>query len=368
MTCERPRALIASDDSDLLAAVVKAYYDHGFDVTTGVRNFEFEASRVDLLHVRWPEELTEWRAPSDRRLAETERRLDRWLKSARLIVSVNNLYPHGHYRDAQFHRLYTMFYERADVIHHFSETSLQLVREEYPSIANRNHVVRVGFNYDHILPAVQPDREKIRAEMGARPDDVVFLLFGALRSHEEVMLIRSAFDKARVERKRLLWCARYFTPGTLRGRLERYGLEAWRRRNKTIYVRDYIPDEEIYRPVTAADVVVSVRLNILNSGLPSLGMTFGRFVVAADVGSSPEFLAGAGNALYDPSSADSLARALEKAGEADREQVGARNRQIAEGWTWSGAIGACLEALGDLRRRPGRPILPPQAELERTTW
>lgn len=348
MISDKPRILVASDIPDLLEAIVNAYVKNGYDVTTGIHNFKFAACRMDLLHVRWPEELTGWRVPSDRQLTDMERRLDRWMRTARLIVSVNNLYPHGYYRNAQFHRLYTILYERADVIHHFSNASHRLVCEEYPSVSHRNHIVHVGFNYDYILPTSQPDREKIRAEYGAKADDIVFLLLGSFRSHEEVELLKGAFEKAQVGRKRLLWCARYFPPNTMMGRLERYKLEFWRRRHNVICVQEYISDDEIYKPLTAADVVVSVRLNILNSGLPSLGMTFGRYVVAADIGSTPEFFAGTGNALYHPTSADSLARALEKASKADRDEVGTHNRQIAANWTWDGSIGACLSGLRTL--------------------
>lgn len=346
MVFDAPRVLIASDIQDLLPGIVKGYSAHGYDVITGINNFKYEACRVDLLHVRWPEELTEWKVPSDKKLIEIERRLDRWLKSARLIVTVNNLYPHSYYRNPQFHKLYTIFYERSDVIHHYSKASFCLTRDEYPSALSRNHVISLGFNYDYLLPATQPDRVKLRSEFGVGENEILFLLLGSLRSRGEVELIKTAFRNARIAGKSLLWCARYFPPSTLSGRLERYRLGVWRYAHKVKHIGTYIPECEMYKPIIASDVVVSVRLNILNSGIPSLGMTFGRYVVAADLGSNPEFLSGAENALYDPTSSTSLAKALEKAAMANREEVGARNCEIAASWTWEKAIGRCLDPLG----------------------
>ena len=74
-------------------------------------------------------------------------------------------------------------------------------------------------------------------------------------------------------------------------------------------------------------------------------MTFGRFVIAPNFGAIPEYLAGTGNALYDQSSPDSLALAMEHAAATDREGVGAENARIAAGWGWADSVGTCLDAL-----------------------
>src|SRR6516164_7194833 len=144
------RVLIPSDNFDFVANFAIGYRSLGFDATAGQINFELETGDFDLIHILWPEEFTGWRVPTSGQIDAVLARLDRWAKRSRLIISVNNLYPHRHPRDPQFHRLYTGFYERATVIHHFSHTSKDLVCREYPTLAGSNHVLRLGFNSERL--------------------------------------------------------------------------------------------------------------------------------------------------------------------------------------------------------------------------
>lgn len=340
------RVLIPSDVRDWVVNLAPAYRRLGHDVIVGAHNFELECCDADVVHLQWPEELTGWNAPSRDVTEATLRRLDRWARRARLILSVHNLYPHRHHRDPAFHRLYSGFYERAEVIHHFGETSKRMVCEEFPEIAERHHFVRLGFNYDRLLPAVRQSRAASRREFGFAPDELVYLVFGSLRSWDEVQLVKRAFSLAKVPRKRLFMAARYnelVSPWRQRRRRWRWNL--WQRMHAVRRIANYIPDEDVYRLFDAADAVVIVRQNSMGSGIPSLTMTFGRMAIAPDSGIIPEYLAGAENVLYDGTSASSLARAMERAAAADRERVGSKNREIAAKWDWGGIIQACLDAL-----------------------
>src|ERR1051326_371229 len=89
------RVLIPSDHRDWVANFVDGYRRLGFDVTTGTYNFELEACHPDVVHFQWPEELTGWKLPTSAQIDDITRRLDRWARRSRLIISVNNLYPHG---------------------------------------------------------------------------------------------------------------------------------------------------------------------------------------------------------------------------------------------------------------------------------
>ena len=114
-----------------------------------------------------------------------------------------------------------------------------------------------------------------------------------------------------------------------------------------------VPDEELPNLFDAVDAVVVIRQNSMSSGVPSMAMTFGRFVIAPNLGAMPEYLAGTENALYDQSSAEDLARAMERAAAADREGVGKKNARIAAGWGWDAIVQTCLDALppGGCERR-----------------
>ena len=92
--------------------------------------------------------------------------------------------------------------------------------------------------------------------------------------------------------------------------------------------------------LTAADVVVVVRPGPVNSGVTSLAMTFGRMLVVPRIGGNEEYVRGTGNLLYNSTSPEDLARALDEAASADREAIGRTNREIALGWSWQRIIDA----------------------------
>jgi glycosyltransferase involved in cell wall biosynthesis len=340
------RVLIPSDSFEAVANFASGYRSLGFDVTGGHINFELETGEFDLIHVLWPEEFTGWSVPTSAQIDAALTRLDRWAKRSRLIVTVNNLYPHRSPNDPQFHRLYSGFYERAAVIHHFSQTSKDRVCSQYPSIAGKNHIVRLGFNYERLLPSSPCDRALARRDFGVRSDDIAFLVFGSLRFWEEVRLLRQGFGRARVYRKRLVLLTHYAEYGPVwRQRWRRWQWRRWQQSHGVRSIGEWVPEEDLPKLFTAADAVIVVRQHALTSGVASMAMTFGRFVVAPNVGSTPELLSSTDNAVYDPNSADDLARAIERAAAADRDRVGRENARIAAGWGWGEIVRTCLNAL-----------------------
>jgi hypothetical protein len=347
---EMKRVLISSNNMDWGANFAIGYRSLGFDATAGLINFELETGDFDLLHILWPEEFTGWVAPTSRQVDSILRRLDRWARRSRIIITVANLYPHRNSNDPQFRRLYIGFYERADVIHHSSQTSKELVCREYPSIAERNHMVRLGYNYERLLPPRPSDRAHARRTLGLRSDQIIFLVFGALRFWEEVQFLQSAFRRAQVPNKLLLLRASYAEEGPVwRQRWRRWRWREWQRSRGVLSLVERVSDAELPTLFIASDAVVVIRKTSMSSGVPFMAMTFGRFVIAPKVGAIPEYLAGTGNALYDPTSPENLARAMEHAAVANREAVGGENARIAAGWGWGPIVQACLDALPQTR-------------------
>ena len=297
------RVLIPSDNFDFVANFARGYRELGIDATGGLMNFELETADFDIVHLLWPEEFTAWHVPTSAQVDAVFSRLDRWAERSRLLISVNNRYPHRYPKDPLFHRLYSGFYERAEVIHHFSQASRDLVVHEYPSIANRNHVVRSGFNYERLLPPATRDRSAARRAFGIAPADVVFLVFGTLRSWEEVRLLQMAFSRAQVTNKRLLLAAHYVGGGQdYARRWRRRQWQIWRQSKGVQSIVERVPDGNLSNLFDAADAVIVVRQNSISSGVPSMAMTFGRFTIAPNAGSMAEYLAGTENLLYDQKS------------------------------------------------------------------
>ena len=341
-----PRVLIPSDNRDFVAMLAKTYRARGWDVVVGAFNFDLAAGAFDLVHLQWPEELTGWQPPDDRRIGEIAAGLEAWGARARLLLTVHNLFPHRHHGNAAYRRLLNAVYERVPVLAHFTAASREMVGAEFPAAAAQKNVVTGFFNANELRPAVH-DRAGARRRLGLAEDEFVLLVFGTLREWTEVELLRAAFDAARVPRRRLLMAGRYNEFGPVwRQRWRRWSFARWRRGGRVVVEADFIPEADVHRVADAADAVLIPRLHALNSGLPALAASFGLSFIAPDTAPFRELAAGTQNPLYTPGDAPDLARAIERAAALDRAAVVRENRALAETWSWEKIVTTGLQATG----------------------
>jgi len=342
-----PTVLIPSDERDDIPNWVEGYSACGWEVVTGTHNFKLRAAKFDLLHHQWPEELSGWRVPGPAQLAEIKALLAWWQARTKCIFTVNNLHPHGFQGNAAYRELYSEVIRKCHLITHYTEASWRLLCDEYPEARDAKHLVHSPFNYERLLP-LQHARGSRRSDLGIPEKDFVVLIFGALRSWEEICLIRSGFDRARIPHKRLLMAGKCNVGGIGRTRWQRrwrqFVWEQWLRRRGAIVHTEYIPEDGLFRFFDSSDTVLVPRIRSLNSALPAIGMTFGRAIVAPSHGSYPDVLAGTGNLLYESGDPDSLARALERMAALDSGAIGSSNAQLAAGWTWKQLVQSCLSA------------------------
>lgn len=339
-----PRVLIPSDNRDFVVYLAEAYREAGWDVVVGAANFDLAGGSFDLVHFQWPEELAGWKDPSDSRLAEVSARLDQWRQRAKLVLTAHNLRPHRNGAATSYRQLYDAFYERVHVVAHFTVASRDEVTKEYPLAANARHVVTGYFNLDRLL---RRERDPIgaRQKLNIPANAFVILVFGGLREWAEVELIKGAFDAASIPAKQLLMSGRYDESGPAwRQRWRRWTWSRWLRSRNAVVVPGFIPDAEVQRVVEAADAVLIPRLRAMNSGLPALGASFGKIIIAPRCGSYPELLAGTQHPIYEPGDASSLARALESASRLDRAAIASDCRRLVDSWQWSGIIKAIVAA------------------------
>ena len=339
------RVLIPSDNEDFVEGIARAYRRQGCDIVVGQFNFRLHGAAYDLVHLQWPEELSGWRPPSRERLNLLLASMDYWAAHSRLLLTVHNLFPHGYEGNQQYFELFDGFYQRASIIHHFSAISRDLVCTTFPSSRDKRHLITTLFNYDLLLPPTGT-RSNARTAFKLSDDQMVVLVFGALRMQKEVELIRSAWKCVSTKNKRLLMAGRYneLHPGSqLSKRYRRWSWNAWLHRENSVVINDYVPDDQVHRLFDAADLVVIPRIEGLSSGIPSLAMTFGKLFVAPRHGAFPEYLAGTKNLLYESGNPLALARAIEFASGLDRESIGVENRRIADRWSWDIIAKQCLE-------------------------
>jgi hypothetical protein len=160
-----PRVLIPSDNHDWVVHWVNAYVRAGWEVVTGTYNFELRAAKFDLVHLLWPEELCQWSVPSPKFAEQIISQVRWWATQCPTIATVCNFYPHGYEKNAVFYKLYNAFYQYCSLTVHFSQTSLRMVREEFPGARHERHLVVNQLNYADLL-SIQKARGPCRIDFG----------------------------------------------------------------------------------------------------------------------------------------------------------------------------------------------------------
>ncbi len=340
------RVLIPSDNRDFVAELARAYAQLGWDAVVGRQNFELETGRYDLVHLQWPEELCNWRPPSERQIDELVARIERWSHRSRLLMTIHNLLPHRDADHPGYRRLYEALYSHVHVLAHFTDTSRRLVCTQFPQALKQRNVVTGFFSWDRLLPE-QRNPIAARERLGFGSDEYVVLVFGTIRDWAEAKLIMRGFEGAEIKGKRLLMAGRYQEFGPVwRQRWRRWTWNRWLTGSRAVVLDQFLPDEQVHTIVDAADVLLIPRIKALNSGLPALAATFGKAWVGPDCGALPELDSNTHNPIYRGGDPHSLARALEEASQLEREVTMRENRKLADGWRWEKIVETGLSAVG----------------------
>lgn len=348
MASQRPRVLVPSDFQSWVNNFVLGYERLGWRCDTGCEAFKQPTRDYDVVHLNWPEELAGWTEPDDAKLEELRRLLAEWRTQTKLVLTVNNLYPHGADASIPYRELYDAFYQAAHVIHHQSHHSNDEVLKRHPELTDKTHVVTSGFNYDSMLGDPLPDRVSARSSLGLDPDKNIIFMFGAVRFASELRLVRRAYQRAKLANT-VFVSAINFAPKSsdiIRWRYEVYQWRQWLKRNNYLSLEGFIPDQQVTELIRAADALVVARADSLTSGLPCLALTLERLVIAPDRGSIAEHLAETQNPIYKPGDIKSLSSAMQKLTRMDRASAERENRLRADTWGWEGIISKCLDKLG----------------------
>lgn len=240
-----PRVLIPSNDDD--RGLVEAYRSLGWDVVVGLANFKNCASSFEVIHHQWPEEYSGWQVPTTEQICEIERNLRWWSSRATNIVTVHNLYPHHAVGHPAYHQLYSAFYHHCHLISHFSNTSHRLVLREFAAARDARHIIHCPMNYETAL-AAQTQRGSRRAALGIGDDEFVILMIGRIRSWDEAKLIQRAFDRAKINNKRLLMIEKLHLAGSSFHRRYLMAQWAWWRKTRSAVVEtSYVPEHDLSR-------------------------------------------------------------------------------------------------------------------------
>lgn len=336
--------------------VARAWRALGHAVVQGPQALFEARPPANLVHLQWPEELYRWHGagtPAARAQAFVERLDALKAEGARLAWTVHNLAPHDHPDNPLDRGVYQAVIDRADLIIHHGEASRALLRQRYAVRATPELIAPHG----HFGGYPQGgDRAATRARLRVPDDATVFLHFGLVRGYKGLDLLLDGFAAARVPRKRLVIAGTWAIAAQRRSLAERLRMAWIQRWSRSIRCEfRHIPDDEIRDFMAASDAVVLAHREVLNSGVAVLGMSFGKLVVGPDTGCVGPLLAEGINETYPVGSVTGLARALERAADAQRAAQAHRNADIARAWDWDRNAAAIAGALG-LPAPAGRPV------------
>ena len=171
----------------------------------------------------------------------------------------------------------------------------------------------IPFGINNTLPDTGLDRENARKLLGLNPTAKTILFFGNIAPYKGLEYLVRALAELAVNAPNICVLVAGKTKGapeywkSVQREIVSNGLT-----DKIILRTEYIPDEEVERYFKAADVLALPYVSIFQSGVLSLGYSFGLPVIAADVGSlKEEIVEGKTGFVFSHKKPSDLARTLE---------------------------------------------------------
>lgn len=319
-----------NDYTELLYRQVEA---RGVEVIQGTWSARWLRATIapgDLLHVHWLSFL--YFDPASR--ARTAARLGKLhallslakARGARILWTVHNLYPHDGGSQTLAHRVGRRIIVRhADTVLVHGASAAVIVARELGVPLSR---LRVG-HHGHWIGRYPNDagRDRCRRELAIPVETFLYLFLGRCRPYKGLESLIQAF--AAVPAPSRLMIAGKFSSQHYLSEVRALAGQA---RGVEI-VAQSVPDERLQVYLNAADCVVLPYRAVLTSGAAMLAQSFGRPVVAPDLGSLRDHVAPACGVLYPADDPQGLSRALVevRSRSFDREVILAH----AQRFTWS---------------------------------
>lgn len=225
----------------------------------------------------------------------------------KVIFSAHNALPHE--RKSWHHVFFQLWYRLVDEIHVLGNYTSQQLREMgVPE--SKIHWIPHG-NFELFLSRHQPAPPPLtRKEYGAGADDIVFLMYGLIRPYKGLDLLTEAFCQIPTTSKAYLIVA-----GGGNRNLFDLAMERLQKANKDTRAMlrfRFVEDAELSNLVAACDVVVLPYRHVYQSGVLVLAMTYGKAIIASDLGGIRDYVTHGREALLvDPTNTDEFSHAIE---------------------------------------------------------
>ncbi len=312
------KILITVDQTNWLNPIVN-YYTQAMskyaEVITAVSPFWDSNLKFDIINIQWPEVLISNQEYDKNLLKKLEKRLLFWKElGTKIAVTCHNKLPHE--QKELDKEIYNLIYSNADGIIHLGNYSLNEFKTS-SQYKDKEQIVIYHPNYLDLKSSMS--KTEARKRLGLNNEDIVFMSFGKIRKQEEEDMLVTAFSMFENKKNKKLIITNSRTLSYKTGRRKpfsrlKYEIRKRRLAAKNIEIEEnkFIYDDDIQIYMHAADVIITPRINNLNSGVLFLAYSFKKLTIAPAIGNIKEFQEMLHNPTFDPSSADSLFQAMNR--------------------------------------------------------
>lgn len=283
------------------------------EIVCSAESFWSSNLHFDIIHFQWPEAVF-FTLPNPFKtnfIERVQQRMDYWKnKGAKLVSTRHNEVSHYDIDEAE--DLYNIIYKQSHAVVHLGKYSLE-------NLAYNNlNVIIPHPNYNNTIK-LEITKSKARQYLNIPKDAKVFLSFGKIRKNEEESNLIEAFLKLDSQNKLLIICNsifnRKFFPFRISpvARIKHLFQKRIYKRKKIWFGQQNISDDLLTQYIIASDVIISPRIDTLNSGVIFMAYSFGKAVVGPSVGNMKDILEETENPTFLPYNCKSYTNALQKA-------------------------------------------------------
>lgn len=267
-----------------------------------------------VIHLHWLASVLSGAMSSEdaaHKVAEFERKLCRWRdRGYKIVWTMHNVLPHNSVFTESEIALRKVVVEHSDCIHTLANSSVDEAKQ-YFEIPEEKIFCVLHPTYEGWYANVN-DPQNARLELGIEPNAVTFVQFGAIQRYKGILELVSAFRQLQLKHStRLLRLIIAGMPSDKSYVAEI--LQAIAYIPEIRFIQTSVPEREIQTLANAANVMIAPYINTLNSGVVMLAATFGKSLIAPNIGGVADAFGSDPTLLYNIRDPHGLFSAMERA-------------------------------------------------------
>ncbi len=277
-------------------------------------NLEDTSLEFDAINIHWPEAIFNWETPSVEQLEALEKTLHRLTMKFPLVYTRHDE-KNNFAENYRLKKLRDIVIRYAKGIIHLGKLSKDNFQRKYP---DKIHTIIAHPLY--INSYLRFPKHFAKNKLGIPTERVVIMAPGRIRHSEERKMVLKFFKLLPINNKTLLASRmkpfRTIWPYRGKTRINKIINKIWREflftPPKYYFFFTFSSEEKLSLMISACDLLIIPRTNILNSGTFFLGLSFEKIMVGPDVGNISEHLKQFNFPVFRPRSRTSMQKAIDE--------------------------------------------------------